>query len=431
MYNENLAGRLAIPITSSYSQQHIYGNITVINRDGIDHNVFPLTRQKCRIGRELDCDIRIQRPTVSKEHAIISIENDKVYLQNLSENGLLLCGKFIGKTNPETKQNMEKILLNDGDVFTISGRSFRFNYPRSSKPIHTLLYQPSLKPPTNTTLSNIINENILPSFNSPNRTPKKELLKEALNTLLPYATPTKQTNINIQSDSILSPFVPSDKIIDNPSIALNQDLIIFSPNTNTESKRKSLLSSPIPSKRTISKFKIENVPAPNIESTTLSNTEIKANQHKLDLPFLTPQQSKKKTISKELQDLINRNTIISSPSLIKTPKVDDIVNSDISISGSELAPNSSKKSSNLNNKSLSTIEEYNINIGSPLGSPNMNNRLEGYSIKNSESTPPPLFSPTKSPPIAKRTRRHNIITESLDSIIAASPTIGRRTPRKK
>lgn len=395
LYSEHLAGRLTIPTVLSHNQQHIYGNITVINRDGIDHDIFPLTKQKCSIGRDLGCDIRIQRTTVSKEHAIVSIDNHKAYLQNLSENGLLLCGKFIGKTNPETRQNIDKIVLNDGDIFTISGRSFRFNYPNTTmKSI-------------NTTISKIVDENTLPTFNSPNRTPKKELLKEALNTLLPYATPTKQSK-NTNDISILSPFKPCDQSTISNNSTTEHDLILFSPNTNTT------LSSPNQSKRTISRFKITDISIHTKQPNAINHP----NRHILGLPFLTPRPKKK--INSELQDLINRNTLISSPPLIRISNLTDnhldneseTTNNPINISNTnELVTQYSPRISNIpNNQTLSTFQQSNETI-----------------LKS----PQPLSSPHKSPPIAKRTRRHNIITESLDTIIAASPITGRRNTKRK
>lgn len=386
LYNEHLAGRLTIPTVLSYNQHHIYGNITVINRDGIDHDIFPLTKQKCSIGRDLGCDIRIQRTTVSKEHAIVSVDNDKVYLQNLSENGLLLGGKFIGKTDSETRQNMGKIVLNDGDIFTISGRSFRFNYPKTSvKSFHkSLEYH---------TLSKIVDENTLSTFNSPNRTPKKELLKEALNTLLPYATPTKQLK-DTKDISIPSPFKSCDQSNISNDSTIEHDMILFSPNQ---------------SKRTVSRFKITDISMNTKQFNVINDT----NRPLLELPFLTPRIEKK--INSELQDLINRNTLISSPPLIRMFNLVD---------------------KQIDNESETTNKIVDISNSRSICSNtlNTNELVMQYSPRisnNQTSTPPPLVSPNKSPPIAKRTRRHNIITESLDTIIAASPIAGRRNTKRK
>jgi len=545
LYNESLAGKLAIPTTVTYNQQNIYGNVIVINREGVSRDVFPLTRQKCRIGRDLGCDIRIQRPTVSKEHALIIVDKDdssRVYLQNLSENGLLLCGKFIGRTNIETKQDVDKILLNDGDIFTISGRSFKFNYPKHNpmkKSLPALQYQSSPKPSINT--QTIVDENA--KFNNTNRTPKKEILQEALNTLLSYTTPTKKhndketiQNTSIQVESSLpspwsNPTHPPtiiqflDSNSDNQP-AIEQDLIIFSPQFKHESKKRKA-SSPLKSRRLMSKFQVVDIaPLTTEESTPISSTtniiEPKSNNSpSLVLPFLTPQKPKKKAISKELQDLINRNSIISSPALIKTRDmiVTDCQNTDpssihdtmkenitldstisetpiinqicdlvpknitkrtVTISdGSSICsatktpskltsndhvhmmtdndhiisnyefvtPNSPRRSTRLNNR-LATNNEESHTFEYPIPS-DTNPYTIGSNTKRvrkgnddmrldiSESTPPPLSDvcspslPSKSPPIAKRTRRHTVITETLDSIIASSPTLGKRTVKRK
>ena len=56
-----------------------YGSIVVIRRSGVDGSIFPLVSSECLLGRADGCDIRIQLPTVSREHCKISVnQSDQV-----------------------------------------------------------------------------------------------------------------------------------------------------------------------------------------------------------------------------------------------------------------------------------------------------------------------------------------------------------------
>ena len=58
-----------------------YGSIVVIRRSGVDGSIFPLVSSECLLGRADGCDIRIQLPTVSREHCKISVnQSDQVRL---------------------------------------------------------------------------------------------------------------------------------------------------------------------------------------------------------------------------------------------------------------------------------------------------------------------------------------------------------------
>ena len=65
-------------------------------RDGDSVNVIPLVREWTRIGRSLAADIRLDDPTVSRRHALICVQADRVrVLDDRSLNGLFLNGERV------------------------------------------------------------------------------------------------------------------------------------------------------------------------------------------------------------------------------------------------------------------------------------------------------------------------------------------------
>ena len=61
------------------NSENWFGTIFVIRRTGGDGHKIPLVRSKCLLGRADDCDIRIQLPTVSREHCKIAVnQSDQV-----------------------------------------------------------------------------------------------------------------------------------------------------------------------------------------------------------------------------------------------------------------------------------------------------------------------------------------------------------------
>jgi len=105
-----------------------YGSIVVIKRSGADGSAFPLINEECLLGRSEGCDIRIQLPVVSKEHAKlrVKVQETSVFIVALS------------RTN-NTKLNGDVITIGTdvqlfhGDLFTIGDRHFRWEYPTGSK----------------------------------------------------------------------------------------------------------------------------------------------------------------------------------------------------------------------------------------------------------------------------------------------------------
>ena len=101
-----------------------YGSLLLYTKEGTAGALFQL-RSETMIGRAKICDIRIKLPTVSKNHVRITMdENGKVYIENLS------------KTNPcvlnMKTMSEDTTMLEDGDVFTLGDRSFKYSLPPQS-----------------------------------------------------------------------------------------------------------------------------------------------------------------------------------------------------------------------------------------------------------------------------------------------------------
>ena len=102
----------------------LWGFVIVIKRNGTDGSTFPMVNevkregakkvlcekwfsQECLLGRGEGCDIRIQLPVVSKEHARIKVQavDQKVLLYNyysfqnsLPQNASINCNKFVHRS---------------------------------------------------------------------------------------------------------------------------------------------------------------------------------------------------------------------------------------------------------------------------------------------------------------------------------------------
>merc|ERR1711864_47493 len=106
-----------------------YGCIVVIKKSGADGSTLPLVSEECLIGRAEGCDIRMQLPIVSKEHAKVSVTVDdgKAWLTALSETNPT-------QLNGEAVENGVRNSLHHNDLFTIGGRHFRWETPEGSRP---------------------------------------------------------------------------------------------------------------------------------------------------------------------------------------------------------------------------------------------------------------------------------------------------------
>ncbi|KAJ1768109.1 antigen identified by monoclonal antibody Ki-67 [Coemansia sp. RSA 1843] len=101
-----------------------YGHLVIVSRSGADGKAFPMHHARVTIGRKETCDIRMQRPQVSKEHCIIRAVSNEIVLTNLSENGTAVNAKALGVNQQQ--------VLRPGDLVTIVGRSLRYEGPSSN-----------------------------------------------------------------------------------------------------------------------------------------------------------------------------------------------------------------------------------------------------------------------------------------------------------
>ncbi|KAB7498399.1 Antigen KI-67 [Armadillidium nasatum] len=105
----------------------VYGYVVVIKRAGGDYTSYPLTTKRCIIGKNNDCDIRIQLPSVSKLHCKIEVDDaGKAYITNLNRNNSTLL-------NDEKIPSEQPIDLYHNDVIIIADRKFRWEYSEITK----------------------------------------------------------------------------------------------------------------------------------------------------------------------------------------------------------------------------------------------------------------------------------------------------------
>ena len=103
----------------------VCGFVIVIKKNGIDGDKYPMVNDECLLGRGEGCDIRIELPGASKEHARIKVQaysHRKVYITALSKTNAT-------KMNNKVLENEVPHLLQHNDVFTIADRSFRWEFP--------------------------------------------------------------------------------------------------------------------------------------------------------------------------------------------------------------------------------------------------------------------------------------------------------------
>jgi len=101
-----------------------HGSVVVIKRSGVDGSVFPLVTDSCLLGKNENCDLRVQLPAVAGEHCKISVnKNKQVAISSLSSAATIVNGNKIE----------HEIVLRHKDVFTLGDRSFRWEYPDNSK----------------------------------------------------------------------------------------------------------------------------------------------------------------------------------------------------------------------------------------------------------------------------------------------------------
>jgi len=101
-----------------------FGHIVLQMKDGSAGPPYPLEERRYLIGRQSYCDIRVQAPTVSREHAQIQVDdNDCVWLVNLSQNNPVKVNGVV---------HLTRVQLSSGNEFTIGERVFTFERPDDS-----------------------------------------------------------------------------------------------------------------------------------------------------------------------------------------------------------------------------------------------------------------------------------------------------------
>jgi len=95
--------------------------LTMISTDGSE-TALPIDKQRVRIGRDPDCEIRLDDPSVSRRHVVLNRVYNEYFLEDQdSTNGTLLNGRRVYKH-----------MLKHGDVLDVG--SFRFRYELDEEP---------------------------------------------------------------------------------------------------------------------------------------------------------------------------------------------------------------------------------------------------------------------------------------------------------
>lgn len=82
---------------------------------------LPLVRPVLLVGRHPDCDLRINRPEISRRHCCVALAHDRMLIRDLgSRNGLRVNGKVVEEWQLET-----------GDEVAIGPAIFRFEQEAS------------------------------------------------------------------------------------------------------------------------------------------------------------------------------------------------------------------------------------------------------------------------------------------------------------
>src|SRR3954465_15620597 len=65
--------------------------ILIIEKSGKSEKI-PLNKEKLILGRDLSCDVHLDDNAISRKHAIILVQFDQVYIENISTSGQILRG---------------------------------------------------------------------------------------------------------------------------------------------------------------------------------------------------------------------------------------------------------------------------------------------------------------------------------------------------
>ncbi|KAG5440414.1 hypothetical protein PCK2_000547 [Pneumocystis canis] len=93
-----------------------------------EYTQFPITKKLNTFGRHLSCDVRLYDELISRQHARLEIDdNGNAFLENLSVNGT-----FVNNNELNTFEN-KRFQLNTGDIISLAGHKFRWEYPTDEK----------------------------------------------------------------------------------------------------------------------------------------------------------------------------------------------------------------------------------------------------------------------------------------------------------
>ncbi|MBQ8526190.1 MAG: FHA domain-containing protein [Clostridia bacterium] len=108
----------------SIAEDEGYGYLKLINlRKELNFRVYESysVRENTVLGRSKKCDIYINNPYLSKEHARITYVEDKFYIEDLgSTNGTFVNGKELGSRPVRLKDN-DKITFGDLSFLFVDG----------------------------------------------------------------------------------------------------------------------------------------------------------------------------------------------------------------------------------------------------------------------------------------------------------------------
>ncbi|EMR08152.1 hypothetical protein PNEG_03589 [Pneumocystis murina B123] len=120
----------------------LFGTLYVL-RKGTEEEYahFPITKRLNTFGRHLSCDVRLYDEVISRQHARLEIDdNGNAFLENLSVNGT-----FVNNNELDISEN-KKFRLNTGDIISLSGHKFRWEYPTNEKKDNqVVIHTPELK----------------------------------------------------------------------------------------------------------------------------------------------------------------------------------------------------------------------------------------------------------------------------------------------
>ena len=96
---------MKIPKAGSNEVTELYKGRLIVRIDGTVVQEQPVNRERIMIGRDQGCDVRVNSHLVSRHHAVLVIESDRLWLADLgSTNGTFVDGREIKQCDLDDKQ---------------------------------------------------------------------------------------------------------------------------------------------------------------------------------------------------------------------------------------------------------------------------------------------------------------------------------------